>query len=101
MNSLPEIVLTPKTLHHITDKGASDLSLELKPLYSCCVPYTPPPHISLAPPKQPGNFLTIQQNGINIHIDQALIDVERITIDKYGFGIFSWLSVVDWRPLPP
>ena len=97
----PDITLTEKARSYLRQRSVADLSLELKPLLSCCVPYTPPPHITFGPPHRPSHFLTIEQDGITIHLDQALCDTDRLTIDKHGFGIFSWLSVVDWRPLPP
>lgn len=100
MQETPSIHLTPRAITYIRSKNAQQLTLELKPLYSCCVPYTPPPHISLTPPDSTHAFFTRTLEGITIYIDHALCDVEQLTVDKHGFGIFSWLSVVDWRPLP-
>ena len=101
MQQPPDITLTEKARAYLRQRSVVDLSLELKPLFSCCVPYAPPPHISFGPPQRPAHFFTIQQDGFTIYLDRALSDTGQLTIDKHGFGIFSWLSVVDWRPLPP
>lgn len=101
MQQPPDIILTDKARNYLRQRSIVHLTLELKPLLSCCVPYSPPPHITFAPPHTPALFSTIHHNDITIHIDRALHGTERLTIDKHGFSIFSWLSVVDWRPLPP
>jgi hypothetical protein len=101
VNRQPELILTDKALQYLKRKGSDSLTLELKPLMSCCVPYSPPPHISFKKPDHPARFIALSQNGINIYLDPTLYDIDRLTIDKHGFSIFSWLSVVDWRPLPP
>jgi len=100
MQQLPDIVLSSKVLAYLLRKQAGCLTLELKPLMSCCVPYSPPPHITLSPPEIRSRFHTIQQDNITIYLDRSLCDIQRLTIDKHGFSIFSWLSVTDWRPLP-
>lgn len=99
MQQPPEIILTDKARNYLRHRSVVDLSLELKPLLSCCVPYSPPPHISFGPPRRPSEFFTIQHHDLTIHLDRALYDTQRLTIDKHGFSFFSWLSVVDWRPL--
>lgn len=101
MQQPPDIILTDKARDYLRQRSVNDLTLELKPLLSCCVPYSPPPHISFGLPQRPSHFITIQTNGITIHLDRVLYDTRCLTIDKHGFSIFSWLSVVDWRPLPP
>ncbi len=101
MQQHPDIILTPKTRAYLQQHGVANLSLELRPLLSCCVPYTPPPHISFGLPRRPAQFITMQRDGITIHLDRALSNIPRLTIDQHGFSIFSWLSVSDWRPLPP
>jgi len=100
MQQLPDIVLSSKALSYLLRKQASCLTLELKPLLSCCIPYSPPPHITLSQPEQPSRFHRMQQDSITIYLDRSLCDIHRLTIDKHGFSIFSWLSVTDWRPLP-
>ena len=100
MQQLPDIVLSSRVHTYLLHKQATCLTLELKPLMSCCVPYSPPPHITLSTPEVASRFYTIQQDNITIYLDQAPCDIQRLTIDKYGFSIFSWLSVTDWRPLP-
>lgn len=101
MQQPPDISLTDKAQAYLRQRSVHDLTLELKPLLSCCVPYSPPPQITFGPPKRPSHFFTLQHQELTLHIDQALYDTRRLTIDKHGFGIFSWLSVVNWRPLPP
>lgn len=101
MQQTPDIILTDKARDYLRQRSVYNLTLELKPLLSCCVPYSPPPHISFGLPRRPSHFFTSQQQEFSFHIDRALYDIQRLTIDKHGFGIFSWLSVVDWRPLPP
>lgn len=100
MQQLPDIVLSSKVLAYLLHRQASCLTLELKPLMSCCVPYSPPPQITLSPPEIRSRFNTIQQDSITIYLDRSLCDIQRLSIDKHGFSIFSWLSVTDWRPLP-
>lgn len=101
MHQQPDIIVSPKALEYLHKRQITDLTLELKPLYSCCVPYSPPPQISFTPPRLSADFFTLHQNGISIYVDHALSDVGRMTIDKHGFSFFSWLSVSDWRPMPP
>lgn len=100
MQQLPDIVFSDKARAYLEHKQATSLTLELKPLMSCCVPYSPPPHITLTAPAAPSRFFTLQQDRITIYLDRALCDTRCLTIEKHGFSIFSWLSVVDWRPLP-
>ena len=101
MQQTPDIILTAKALNYLHQHAVVDLSLELRPLLSCCVPYTPPPQVSFGVPRRPSQFTTVKLHGITIHLDRALRDIPRLTIDQHGFSIFSWLTVSDWRPLPP
>jgi hypothetical protein len=100
MQQFPDIVLSGKVHAYLRHKQASCLTLELKPLMSCCVPYSPPPHITLTAPGIPSRFYTIHKDNITIYLDRSLSDIQRLSIDKRGFSIFSWLSVTNWQPLP-
>jgi hypothetical protein len=101
MNKAPELILTEKARLHLLNQGVSCITLELKPLMSCCIPYSPPPHITNGPPKTTARFAAFDRENITIYLDPALLDIDRLTIDRHGFSIFSWLSVSDWRPMPP
>jgi len=100
MQKLPDIVLSSRACDYLSQKQSTSLTLELKTLMNSCVPYSPPPHITLAAPEIPSRFYTIHQGSITIYLDRSLCDIQCLTIDKLGFSIFSWLSVINWRPLP-
>lgn len=89
------IVLTGRARDYLHRRRASAVHVTVRELLNSCIPFSPPPLVFRGPPAKPERFFSHELEGITVYLDRKLASRGSITIDAYGIGFLSWLTVVD------